>query len=744
MQPIRPSLFVGLMVWIAGISLTLAQSSSPAELLPTHFTPMVLPQDSSKSAGFTCELTLSEDPSPGYDTVRLRFSLPVASPAQRQLIARLTPDSEDMVPSRGVIITELPIVIEQGTKELEVMRFIPKWTFGNHYSFELFEDGQPLVDYAIEFGASVRNRNQILDETRNSELSHQWLIVSSNKTESEQAFQKLNPWFDSDFGVMNPQFSRGMGFFHPEVKLVTCETDSLPLDWRGLQAMDVIAVDLKALVQLRDSQLPKYKAIRDWVLFGGTVVIRQCESEAALAAAFGHTLPSAAALRDLHWIDDAVKEHQRLTDELKSASVGILNGNLNEQDRLELQSELSESLLRAEADAKVTPKIWSDSIFRLSLGAGQVIGLSQHDPETAVHWSIVSRIQSGWRSLALRRGVDPLLGDMRFRRWLIPGVAQPPVYTFMGLLTVFVILVGPVAYRQTTRSGRGYLMFIIAPILALVTTVSMFVYGIVADGFGTVARVRQITYVDGQSQDAVTRTRGSYFAGIRPADGLRFDASAEVLWYPDGTEVDANALLKAELPPLGRVTIDSANQRFSSGVLPSREQRQFVVQQSLPQFGKVTATRKDDHSPLVVENSLAINLLDITIRDREGAFWIAEELPAGGRLQIAASTTKAYTSKRLGDLYNRQRLLEESGSSRRNPFNRFAVDTLSFLNQLMFPGDSDAIDGAMEYWLKQNLQLGGSLPPGSFIATSAIDLRFIAVEGAELVQSIHFVTGTLP
>ena len=107
-----------------------------------------------------------------------------------------------------------------------------------------------------------------------------------------------------------------------------------------------------------------------------------------------------------------------------------------------------------------------------------------------------------------------------FKKWLVPGVAQPPVYVLVTLLTIFVILVGPVAYRRTTKAGRGHLMFVIAPVLAVVTTVSMFAYGLAADGVSTIARIRQITWVDGATGAAGERVRATYFAPISPGDGL--------------------------------------------------------------------------------------------------------------------------------------------------------------------------------------------------------------------------------
>ena len=48
-------------------------------------------------------------------------------------------------------------------------------------------------------------------------------------------------------------------------------------------------------------------------------------------------------------------------------------------------------------------------------------------------------------------------------------------------------------------------MFAIAPVLTVITTLSMLGYSIIADGFGSHARIRQITWVDGVTGEGVER-----------------------------------------------------------------------------------------------------------------------------------------------------------------------------------------------------------------------------------------------
>ena len=236
--------------------------------------------------------------------------------------------------------------------------------------------------------------------------------------------------------------------------------------------------------------------------------------------------------------------------------------------------------------------------------AGLVIHMGKQEPDAPIEilqWAAADYLMNWRRHRLLRSGVEPILGSSRFFQWGIPGVAQPPVYTFMGLLGVFVILVGPVAYRKTAKAGRSYLMFAIAPLLAIATTLAMLVYGVVADGFGTQTRVRQITWVDGESGNGITRTRSTYFAGIRPSAGLSFPANADVTLYPDNQQRSWEARMDDRFDPRGEVIVTDETTRFTQDFLPSRQQRQFVMHQPSSFSGRLLINRLQDGEPNVVE-----------------------------------------------------------------------------------------------------------------------------------------------
>jgi hypothetical protein len=381
-----------------------------------------------------------------------------------------------------------------------------------------------------------------------------------------------------------------------------------------------------------------------------------------------------------------------------------------------------------------------DGFKMYSVGVGFIVQFPpKSNAPVATTFSQVFPIRS---SRIVRTGVDPILGDSRFDYWTVPGVAQPPVYTFMGLLTVFVIFVGPVAYRYTTKRGRGYLMFAIAPILAFATTFAMFAYGIFADGFGTQARIRQLTYVDGVSGHGGERIRSTYFSGIRPQNGLDFGSDSIVFPYRDSYGTSWENLLTQSPTGIHLIELDSDVQNFSSSFLPSRRQEGFVVTRPRRSIGRL---RLDSSVPPVATSEFDFELRDVVVRDAEGKDWFVDSIPAGASVPCYAPKEKMDVSKRLGGLYNDHSLTDSIARTRNNgPANTLETrDLIANLNQ-MVGATSIVLGGSFENYLVNLIKNNPTLPSGTFVALADVSPDAVAVKDAKLKKSIRYVFGTLP
>jgi hypothetical protein len=387
---------------------------------------------------------------------------------------------------------------------------------------------------------------------------------------------------------------------------------------------------------------------------------------------------------------------------------------------------------------------WSQRVWTQSAGAGTIVGLKgDQGVISEMHWQLVAPMLASRASPTLRRGVDPLIGDRRFSQWVIPGVAQPPVYTFIGLLTAFVILVGPIAYRKTTRHGRGYLMFAIAPVLAMVTTLAMFGYGVVADGFGTIARVRQLTWIDGASGDAAQRVRSTYFAGVRPGDGLTFPVKAEVIGYPEPSGISWEESEKLTAKIVGTVWVSDQRQVFDSSFLPSRQQRQFVVHQPKPGTG-VVSLQNDAAAQPQLSSTLRFPLTRVVACDASGNHWSASNVLPGQTVAVKPLMPRE-VSKELGTMYTEHLPVSAVREARQQSnYRRQTWDLQAAINRAIGGESNLLLDGLFETWLRQQLQLKGGLPPRHFVGIAAVSDDVLAVSETELVESVHYVFGTMP
>lgn len=415
-------------------------------------------------------------------------------------------------------------------------------------------------------------------------------------------------------------------------------------------------------------------------------------------------------------------------------------------DILESIDQMAQAADDLESQFKSAPAPWM-----LQVGSGRVIGIAFDRTDyywINPFWAYAERaITDPLSNPMVRRGVDPILGDRRFHRWMIPGIAQPPVYAFIGLLAVFVVLVGPAAYWWTGKTGRLYLMFVIAPILAFFTTGAMLLYSVFADGFGTVARIRQITFVDGSSGDAGQRIRATYFAGIRPTNGLPFPVGAEVMPYRDSLDNTWESRMSEPSGNRPAITMSAQSQRFDASFLPSRDQRQFVLHRPIANFGTLSLSVDDDTGQRFLSSSMKVPLHNVIIRDREGiqgSYWLAKFVGVDQPPTLCTAIDDRLAAKLLGQARQKQLLLTNLSLDDSPLYRSRSAVTKDLLASYASNQRISLIsDGSFEASLEQALLYSSELPNGSFMATSDVTADAVWVPETEMVESIHYVMGSL-
>lgn len=735
-----------------------------------------------QNSGLRASITMSDRIGVGYIRVQATVASALGrSPTNRPLVLRITP-LERHLPAERAMVTELPIILQQDQSSVRVERAFPKWTIGQYYRLELLEDGVPLEGFTQETGTPLPA-----------------FAVRSPDSVMREEFRNDLVFLDCDF--RDAPLPQG-GLIAPIVDAfghLQLDWNSIPEDWRLMQAFDSVVVPLESLQQ---SSAEKRNSLREWLLMGGTLVVLGAEDDASVSEALELDLRYDSGDNDLFIsaIATVNNEERVVADRIEkyldalvqgTASGGSPSGNQARPTQGDNYRApiVSPTMLSPPGPANSYPpsafnsgaivptgeqiqasREWlvearkRNQAFRVNwqrgkfyrAGLGNVISLAASKIGTMNSSNLLYRLVGYRRSPMLRRGVDPIMGDSRSQRWLIPGVAQPPVYTFIGILTLFVLLVGPVAYRWTTRGHRSHLMFLIAPALALFTTTLMFTYSFISDGFGTSIRVRQLTWIDGRSGDAVERSRATLFAGISPNDGLRFDPQSEVMVYPASGETTWSEMSSKLVDVRMTSVIDDDAQRFDASILPSRTQTQFVVHQARSDLGRIAVRAAEgqaftpginrvDDADLI--SSLPFDLNQLIVRTQDGQYWSTELAPAGQTVQLSLMKDEQQISTSLGNLYNLYRpigaVTRSSGRRTRSGRNQEIRDLSAFVNRQFNLGGPAVTKGCFEQWLNDYLFVKSELPSGMFIGISSVSQDIQPVRNAEVVDSVRYVMGTI-
>ena len=248
----------------------------------------------------------------------------------------------------------------------------------------------------------------------------------------------------------------------------------------------------------------------------------------------------------------------------------------------------------------------------------QVAGLTE-DVEAATWNWILKTLQTDRWMWSKRHGMSPVRRNPDFWDFLVPGVGLAPVNSFRVIITLFVLLIGPVNFILLKRWQRQNWILFTVPAAALLITLSLIGYALLTDGISVRARTRSITLVDQQAAHAVTWERQSYYAGLAPSGGLSFPADVAV--FP----LDADPIARFGGRGQPREVSWGQEQRLQQGYLGSRNTAQFLLQRSRPSELGLEVNRDPDGT-VMVKNKLHGEILHLLLRDNAGRYFIAEQI----------------------------------------------------------------------------------------------------------------------
>ncbi len=187
-----------------------------------------------------------------------------------------------------------------------------------------------------------------------------------------------------------------------------------------------------------------------------------------------------------------------------------------------------------------------------------------------------------------------------FWRNIVQTVGKTPVWAFIGFVMLFVIGVGPVLLRVTSRLQHRTLLLFLIPAFSLLATFLFLLFNISREGFGTRGRIAAIQYFDATSEQGFIWSRQSYFSGAPPRDGLRFSPQAMI--KPILEDQLSNGPWSDPRDRLGATMEQSDDAVILSNWLSPRAQHHLLAGEPTKQFKLPIAIKKISDEQVEVSN----------------------------------------------------------------------------------------------------------------------------------------------
>jgi hypothetical protein len=253
--------------------------------------------------------------------------------------------------------------------------------------------------------------------------------------------------------------------------------------------------------------------------------------------------------------------------------------------------------------------------------AGLTSILSAAQPLQDANWALPANGARDWGTIAARGF-----------RLLIPGVDGVPARTYLAILIVFSILIGPANYWFLWRKRQQVLLVLTAPLISAMFIVLLGGYVVAGEGLGVRGRAATFTMLDQVRQQASTRGSISlYAAGMTPSGGLRFPRDTAV--FPIGPEGTGSR---------GQQTLDLTEaQRFSAGLIQARSPTNFEEIGFRPARERLTFNR--EAGGISVVNGLGATVAKLVYRDGGKSYSLAGPLPHGAKATMKSGGLEAWT-----------------------------------------------------------------------------------------------------
>jgi hypothetical protein len=393
----------------------------------------------------------------------------------------------------------------------------------------------------------------------------------------------------------------------------------IPGRWIELSQFDVAVISLADLKKMAHSQTKQLAALRDWLSTGPLLIVYGCGQKPDERRALEKLL----ALPQLESTDEKRPELLGWSMPTRDSRLGGLRTTFDENG--DAVAGFSIGGQPPDPDTRKSAASSEDEYpppfaFRpASLGCVVAVAAHQPFPGNRAQWSWIFNEagESHWQWFK-RNGFSMQRTNSDFWKLLIPGVGQAPVWSYLLLVSLFAVVIGPLNYLLLDRARRLYLLLITVPAGALVVTSSLFAFAMLSDGVRMRIRVRSFADLDQTTGRAAVWSRQSYYAAIAPSQGLRFpdDTAVFPLRHDPGDRSRQRSTL----------LVWDGHQELRGAHLTSRTATQFMVCRATTTEARLTVNEGIAGSPPKIENRLEAKIKYLLVRDSHGEYFAGSSI----------------------------------------------------------------------------------------------------------------------
>lgn len=558
-------------------------------------------------------------------------------------------------------------------------------------------------------------------------------VLGDGPIDSRQNISRLND---------QQSLSYAQSLNHSWIRFREIGEDAMNDSWLAYSQLDIMLMPFPVLERMEQNQPGQIRAIREWVAAGGELWTYAATSKSVNKSDWIGALPD-RALQQFAYVQKPEKALSLNRDNdfsqidfqpwnygttfTPASSYGSGSGA---EKRKAVYDELKTANHPMTLSQKRNELLAGVQI--MPFGFGRVVAIESEDPFPG-SFQLWQGLKSPVQDWDTRHGVNYARGTDSYWAWLMAAVGQPPVTMFVILNGLFVLVMGPLLYFVLRRRARLYLLYFMAPALALLTTLGLFAYAFVLDGFDNRARIRQLTWFDGHSglstvaagesgaakqYPRIDQSRQTYYTVMDNQKGLTFDSDSLILPVRFGELMPNYSYRQADHSRSGDFEIQRNEDRFLfyGDYLPVRSQVHYLVTDS--STGSMPLDFQFDGKSATVTNRLSTPIESLVACDRQGTFWIAQRIEPGAKADLE--------------------------SVRGNPFQEFVSETVepsqaepTVYQNLFSSGDHSNIE-------KRFLDFSRKPKPGSFMATTEVESSQFALRDCVREQCVRLIGGLLP